>query len=99
MQAGTTAFTSGARTPTWGFNGSYLGPTLRAKRGEKVELRVRNTLDEASPVHWHGMHLPAKMDGGPHQMVQPGANAGGRGRWASRSCRVRRTRCADGTSI
>ncbi|WP_405985084.1 multicopper oxidase family protein [Streptomyces sp. NBC_00872] len=72
MQSGETEFTAGKKTPTWGFNGSYLGPTLRAERGEKVRVRVRNTLDEASTVHWHGMRLPAKMDGGPHQMVAPG---------------------------
>ncbi|MFI7010270.1 multicopper oxidase family protein [Streptomyces sp. NPDC050145] len=73
MRAGETEFRPGRKTPTWGFNGTYLGPTLRAKRGERVEVRVRNSLDEASTVHWHGMHLPARMDGGPHQMVQPGA--------------------------
>ncbi|MEV0092128.1 multicopper oxidase domain-containing protein [Streptomyces sp. NPDC050738] len=73
MQAGETEFKDGKKTPTWGFNGSYLGPTLRAARGEKVEVRVRNSLDEASSVHWHGMHLPAVMDGGPHQAVAPGA--------------------------
>ncbi|MZD10601.1 multicopper oxidase domain-containing protein [Streptomyces sp. SID5785] len=73
MQAGRTEFRPGRTTPTWGFNGSYLGPTLRAERGERVEVRVRNGLDEASTVHWHGMHLPARMDGGPHQMVEPGA--------------------------
>ncbi|MFD5784328.1 multicopper oxidase family protein [Streptomyces sp. NPDC126933] len=72
MQAGETEFKAGRKTPTWGFNGSYLGPTLRAERGEKVQVRVRNTLGEASSVHWHGMRLPAKMDGGPHQMVAPG---------------------------
>ncbi|MFF7341754.1 multicopper oxidase family protein [Streptomyces sp. NPDC008163] len=76
MQSGTTEFKDGVRTPTWGFNGSYLGPTLRAERGERVEVRVRNALDEASSVHWHGMHLPAAMDGGPHQMVAAG------GEWA-----------------
>ncbi|WP_149825878.1 multicopper oxidase family protein [Streptomyces tailanensis] len=73
MQAGETEFVEGRKTPTWGFNGSYLGPTLRAERGEKVRVRVRNGLGEASTVHWHGMHLPARMDGGPHQMVAPGA--------------------------
>ncbi|WP_309141376.1 multicopper oxidase domain-containing protein [Streptomyces composti] len=36
-------------------------------------MRVSNTLGEPSTVHWHGMHLPARMDGGPHQMVAPGA--------------------------
>ena len=57
---------------TWGFNGDYLGPTLRAERGERVLVNVRNRLSEQTTVHWHGMHLPAKMDGGPHQMVAPG---------------------------
>ncbi|SDK73883.1 multicopper oxidase family protein [Streptomyces indicus] len=78
MQAGEKEFKSGQRTRTWGFNGDYLGPTLRAGRGEKVKVRISNGLDEASTVHWHGMHLPARMDGGPHQMVEPG------GTWSPR---------------
>jgi FtsP/CotA-like multicopper oxidase with cupredoxin domain len=57
---------------TWGFNGDYLGPTLRAERGEEVAVRITNELPEATSVHWHGMHLPAAMDGGPHQAVEPG---------------------------
>jgi blue copper oxidase len=58
---------------TWGFNGDHLGPTLRAKRGERVLVNVANGLTEPTSVHWHGMHLPARMDGGPHQEVDPGA--------------------------
>lgn len=58
--------------PTYGFNGAHLGPTLRATRGEQVVVNVTNQLSEATTVHWHGMHLPAVMDGGPHQMVAPG---------------------------
>lgn len=73
MQTGSTEFRAGVATPTWGFNGGHLGPTLRAERGERVKVRVRNTLDEASSVHWHGMHLPAAMDGGPHQSVEAGS--------------------------
>ncbi|MGH3648582.1 MAG: multicopper oxidase family protein [Micromonosporaceae bacterium] len=57
---------------TWGFNGGYLGPTLRAKRGEQVLVNVKNGLTEDTTVHWHGMHLPPEMDGGPHQPVAPG---------------------------
>ncbi|WP_372345051.1 multicopper oxidase family protein [Streptomyces sp. KL116D] len=72
MRTGEKEFTAGRKTATWGFDGDYLGPTLRARRGEQVEVRVRNRLPEASTVHWHGMHLPARMDGGPHQMVDPG---------------------------
>ncbi|WP_330231791.1 multicopper oxidase domain-containing protein [Nocardia sp. NBC_00508] len=74
MKSGRREFQSGQVTQTWGFNGDYLGPTLRARRGEKVAVTVRNNLTEASTVHWHGMHVPAAMDGGPHQMVAPGAS-------------------------
>jgi blue copper oxidase len=66
-------FGTGVRVPTWGFSRGYLGPTLRATRGERVAVEVHNDLAEPTTVHWHGMHLPARMDGGPHQPVAPGA--------------------------
>lgn len=71
-EEGTSDLGGSEPSATWGFNGAYLGPTLRAERGEHVLVRVRNTLREPTSVHWHGMHLPAAMDGGPHQMVDPG---------------------------
>jgi FtsP/CotA-like multicopper oxidase with cupredoxin domain len=71
-RAGTHDLGGATASPTWGFNGSYLGPTLRARVGENVRVRFTNELDERTTVHWHGMHLPAAMDGGPHQMVNPG---------------------------
>ncbi|MGH8879585.1 MAG: multicopper oxidase domain-containing protein, partial [Stackebrandtia sp.] len=69
LKKGASKFKSGAATKTWGVNGSYLGPTLRASRGDTIAVNVRNSLGETSSLHWHGMHLPAKMDGGPHQSV------------------------------
>lgn len=72
MQEGRSELIPGTTTPTWGVNGAYLGPTLRASRGDKVAIDVVNELPEASTMHWHGMRLPAKMDGGPHQMIDPG---------------------------
>ncbi|MGN9906013.1 multicopper oxidase family protein [Phytohabitans sp. LJ34] len=72
-QQGRTDLGPGQPTRTWGFNGDHLGPTLRAKRGEQVLVNVANGLPEPTSVHWHGMHLPARMDGGPHQEVRPGA--------------------------
>ncbi len=71
-QAGSTSFRAGVETETWGFNGDFLGPTLRARRGEQVAVEVTNTLGESTSVHWHGMHLPPEMDGGPHQEVEAG---------------------------
>src|SRR5918999_1377829 len=71
-ESGESEFRPGESTETWGFNGSYLGPTLRASRGEEVRVDFRNEVDEATTVHWHGMHLPAAADGGPHQLIEPG---------------------------
>lgn len=71
-QEGTAELLPGLPTETWGFNGSYLGTTLRAERGERVRVKVANELEEPTTVHWHGMHLPADVDGGPHQPVMPG---------------------------
>ncbi|MFC3492658.1 multicopper oxidase family protein [Glycomyces rhizosphaerae] len=72
IQAGRTEFKDGPATDTWGINGTYLGPTIRAGRGEAIAFAIRNDLDQATSVHWHGMHLPAVMDGGPHQSIAPG---------------------------
>lgn len=46
-------------------NGSVPGPTLRWKEGDTVTLRVANLLDEDASIHWHGILLPANMDGVP----------------------------------
>ena len=72
MEPGTTAFFPGKKTDTWGINGSYLGPTIRVSRGDQVSFDVENKLGETSTLHWHGMMLPPKMDGGPHQMIEAG---------------------------
>ncbi|UBU17339.1 multicopper oxidase family protein [Nonomuraea gerenzanensis] len=72
MQRGRSEILPGKPVETWGFNGPHLGPTIRAARGDKVRMTVTNRLAEASTVHWHGMRLPAKMDGGPHQLIEPG---------------------------
>ena len=72
LLAGTSELQSGKTSETWGVNGSYLGPTLRAARGDEVLINVLNMLPERTTLHWHGMHLPAAADGGPHQMIEPG---------------------------
>ncbi|MFI6167906.1 multicopper oxidase family protein [Nocardia sp. NPDC051052] len=74
IQQGTSEMLPGKHTPTWGYNGSILGPTLRAKRHESVAFTIRNSLPEPTTVHWHGMHLPARCDGGPHQTIDVGGS-------------------------
>ncbi|MGO2113133.1 MAG: multicopper oxidase family protein, partial [Pseudoclavibacter sp.] len=69
---GETEFVPGRPTATRGYNSDHLGPTLRAERGEEVAVRIENGLTDTTTLHWHGMHLPAAMDGGPHQPIEPG---------------------------
>lgn len=70
---GQTDFVGTGPTPTLGYDGAYLGPTLVAERGERVRVDVTNGLAEPTTIHWHGMHLPAAADGGPHSPIAPGA--------------------------
>ena len=47
-------------------NGSIPGPLIRWREGDTVTLRVANRLaDENTSIHWHGVVLPADMDGVP----------------------------------
>ena len=46
-------------------NGSLPGPLLRWREGDTVTLRVRNRLSASTSIHWHGILLPANMDGVP----------------------------------
>jgi suppressor of ftsI len=72
LRQGRSELLPGTTAETWGVNGAHLGPTVRASRGDTVVMRVRNRLDETTTLHWHGMHLPAAADGGPHQTIDPG---------------------------
>ncbi|MCB1492069.1 MAG: multicopper oxidase domain-containing protein, partial [Rhodobiaceae bacterium] len=63
----------GAATPTWGFSQSYLGPVLRFRRGTSAHVSVKNSLPFPITSHWHGLHVPAIIDGGPQLQIAPGA--------------------------
>ena len=47
----------------WGYNGSSPGPTIECVEGDKVRIFVTNRLPEHTTIHWHGIFLPAGMDG------------------------------------
>lgn len=51
---------------------SYLGPIIRAKRGQKIRIHLNNALGEPTIIHWHGLHVPPEMDGHPRYAIQPG---------------------------
>ena len=58
----------------WGFNDSLPGPVIRANRGDKVVVRLKNELDEPTIIHWHGIRLESGMDGTDltQKPIQPG---------------------------
>ena len=73
LAEGSKQFLAG-KTPTIGFNGAdFWGPTLVFNQGDQVQVHFKNNLKEVTTVHWHGLHLPAATDGGPHQTIAPGA--------------------------
>jgi bilirubin oxidase len=70
VQNGSMQFLAGGETTTIGINGNYLGPTVILSRGDSVQLSVINDLDEPTTMHWHGLHVPAGLDGSPHNVIQ-----------------------------
>jgi FtsP/CotA-like multicopper oxidase with cupredoxin domain len=54
-------------------DGSYLGPVIRVRRGQRVRIRFENQLGEPSIVHWHGLDVPELADGHPRLAVGHGA--------------------------
>ncbi len=72
IQEGTTQFWNGINTPTYGINGVFLAPTLIVNKGDWVTMNVTNNLTgngNSTTIHWHGLHVPAMADGGPHQII------------------------------
>ena len=85
--AGDVQILPGARTRVWIFvgrvvrgplealqevPGSYPGPIIRVRTGQKVRILFTNELLEPTIVHWHGLHVPEPMDGHPRFMITRG---------------------------
>jgi FtsP/CotA-like multicopper oxidase with cupredoxin domain len=69
VQKGEKNFLGNFKTPTYGINGDFLGPTIKVTNQDKLEINVTNKLDENTTLHWHGLHIDGKYDGGPHQVI------------------------------
>jgi len=62
----------GSRASLINLERSYLGPIIRTRTGQKVRIRFTNDIADKSIVHWHGLHVPADMDGHPRLVIPRG---------------------------
>ena len=80
---------SGAETSIWRYqasvregsaesiqalSGSYLGPIFRVRKGQHIQVRLKNELPDPTTIHWHGLRIPEEMDGHPRYAIAPGAS-------------------------
>jgi len=73
MHIDSVQFFPGKITQTFAFNtNKYLGPTLILKKGDHITIHVKNEINDTTTLHWHGMHVPAIWDGGPHSQILNG---------------------------
>jgi FtsP/CotA-like multicopper oxidase with cupredoxin domain len=62
----------GKRTPIWGFNGRFPGPTIKARKGRPIIVRRLNRLNVPTTTHLHGGKVRPKSDGQPMDLIYPG---------------------------
>ena len=72
VMSGRHAFIKGKPARTFGYSAPILGPIVRLRRGDEVEMSVENALNFVTTVHWHGLLVPGNNDGGPQQLIHPG---------------------------
>ena len=66
----------GKTVDAFAYDGQVPGPDLRVTEGDPVRISVQNNLAEPTTVHWHGVHVPANMDGVPGLSQEPIAPGG-----------------------
>jgi blue copper oxidase len=77
-RAATFPILSGRASPFLLYDTSYGGkayqnPIFKIKRGGRFTASLQNGLNEPTIIHWHGLHIPANMDGHPNDSIDPGA--------------------------
>ena len=65
------SFVPGGPSMMWTYEGSVPGPLIRARVGDRVIVHLNNALSEDTTVHWHGLRIPAAMDGAPGHSQPP----------------------------
>lgn len=56
-------YTGRLETAVWTYNGSVPGPLIEGNVGDRLLVHFQNNLPEETTIHWHGIRLPASMDG------------------------------------
>ena len=73
MHKDSVQFFPGKITLTYAFNAfHYHGPTIILRKGFNVSLVVNNQIGDTTTLHWHGLHVASKNDGGPFSMIMAG---------------------------
>jgi spore coat protein A, manganese oxidase len=62
----------GLQTTVRSYNGSFPGPVVKARTGNRVVVRQTNNLTVPTSVHLHGAHVPADSDGAPMDLLAAG---------------------------
>ncbi|MBM2814775.1 MAG: Bilirubin oxidase [Ignavibacteria bacterium] len=71
----TTANINGSNKSVFGYQANgILGPTIRVNNGINANINFQNNLSEKSNIHWHGLKIPANMDGHPEAVINPGGS-------------------------
>lgn len=73
----THAYLKGRPVKSFGYSAPVLGPVIRLTRGETINVTIENKMSRPTTVHWHGLVIPAAVDGGPHNTIGSG------GRWTA----------------
>lgn len=69
---GETEIIPGTSTQTLGYNGDFLGPIIQLREGQNAHFTLKNSLNEETTFHWHGLVVDGLADGGPHDPLLPG---------------------------
>lgn len=70
----TASIVKGKTSRVFGYQDTILGPTIKMMNGENANINLQNSLSEETNIHWHGLIIPANMDGHPENIIQAGSS-------------------------
>lgn len=68
------SFTQGTSSEVWGFNGEYLGPTIRIQKGDFAKLNYFNNLNQPVSLTIQGLQGRGELLGGIGKKLESGAS-------------------------